>query len=141
MALAVTTEELRQLLVEWPFISRLNFQIRALDDGLCTLEVPFQEVFMRPGGRISGPTFMATADAAMWLAIMTRLGITDPSVTAEMKTNFLNAAREEPFLCTARVLKWGRRLVYGVAECTTIEGKLLAHHTLTYIRGEEAHSS
>jgi uncharacterized protein (TIGR00369 family) len=137
MALAVTEEELRQLLAAWPFISRMNFQIRALDDGLCTLEVPFQEVFMRPGGRVSGPTFMAAADAAVWLAIMTRLGINDPSVTAEMKTNFLNPARAEPFFCTARILKWGRRLIYAVVECTNSEGKLLTHHTVTYIRGDE----
>ena len=53
MALAVTEEELRQLLAAWPFISRMNFQIRALDDGLCTLEVPFQEASTRPGGRIA----------------------------------------------------------------------------------------
>lgn len=137
MSLAVTEEELRDLLTAWPFISRMNFQIRALDDGLCTLEVPFQEVSMRPGGRISGPTYMASADAAVWLAIMTRLGKDDPTVTAEMKTNFLGAARAEPFFCTARILKWGRRLIYGVAECTNAQGKLLAHHTVTYIRLDE----
>jgi uncharacterized protein (TIGR00369 family) len=137
MALAVTEEEVRQILSAWPFISRYNFQLRSLNDGFCTLEVPFQEVFVRPGGRVSGSTFMAAADAAMWFAIMTRLGSSDPSVTAEMKTNFLNPAREEPFLCTARILKWGRRLIYGVAECTTTAGKLLTHHTVTYIRGED----
>ncbi|MEO7021831.1 MAG: PaaI family thioesterase [Ktedonobacteraceae bacterium] len=137
MPLAVTEEELRELLAAWPFISRMNFQVRALDDGLCTLEVPFQEVSMRPGGRISGPTYMAAADAAVWFAIMTRLGKDDPAVTAEMKTNFLGAAREEPFFCTARILKWGRRLIYAVVECTNAQGKLLAHHTVTYIRLDE----
>ena len=136
MALAVTADEIQQLITEWPFINRYRFQVRTLDDGVCTLEVPYQESFVRPGNRVSGPTYMAAADAAMWFALMTRLGKDDPSVTAEMKTNFLNAARAEPFLCTARVLKWGRRLLYGTAECTNLDGKLLAHHTLTYIRGE-----
>ncbi len=51
-----------------------------------------------------------------------------------MKTNFLSSAREEDFRCHAKVLKLGRRLVYGVAECTTLEGKLLTHNTITYIR-------
>jgi acyl-coenzyme A thioesterase PaaI-like protein len=46
----------------------------------------------------------------------------------------LNAAREEDILCHAKILKLGRRLVYGVAECTNLEGKLLTHHTMTYIR-------
>lgn len=137
MTLAVTREEVLQLLSTWPFLNRYNFQLRTLDDGLCTLEVPFQELFVRPGGRVSGPTFMAAADAATWFALMTRLGSQDPSVTAEMKTSFLQAARQEPFLCTARILKWGRRLIYGVVECTAIDGRLLTHHTVSYMRGEE----
>jgi len=31
-----------------------------------------------------------------------------------MKTNFLSGARGEDILCHARVLKFGRRLIYGV---------------------------
>ena len=83
---------------------------------------------------MSGQVFMAAADVAMWLAIMTKLGIRDGAVTAEMKTNFLSGARQEDFLCRARILKLGKLLVYGTAECVNGEGKLLAHHTITYIR-------
>jgi len=77
---------------------------------------------------------MAAADVAMWLALLTRLGPADGSVTVEMKTNFLSAAKQEDFRCTAKILKLGKRLVYGVAECVTREGTLLTHHTLTYFR-------
>ena len=68
---------------------------------------------------------------------MTKLGAADGSVTAEMKTNFLCSARKEDFLCRAKILKLGRRLIYGTAECTTLAGKLIAHHTITYIRPDE----
>jgi acyl-coenzyme A thioesterase PaaI-like protein len=68
---------------------------------------------------------------------MTRLGKSLGAVTVEMKTNFLRAARQEDFRCSARVLKLGKRLVYGVAECTNLRGDLLTHHTLTYLRPEE----
>lgn len=96
--------------------------------------MPFRKDFERPGAIVAGQTFMAAADVAMWLAIITQLGASDGSVTAEMKTNFLNVARQEDVLCHAKVLKLGRRLVYGVAECTNSSGKLLTHHTITYIR-------
>ena len=56
------------------------------------------------------------------------------SVTAQMSTAFLDAVREAPFGCEARVLKLGRRLVYGVAECVSEDGRLLAHSSLTYAR-------
>jgi acyl-coenzyme A thioesterase PaaI-like protein len=57
-------------------------------------------------------------------------------VTAEMKTNFLGVAKRSGFRCRAKVLKFGRRLIYGVAECADENGKLLTHHTVTYIRSE-----
>ncbi len=134
MALAVTDSELRQVLSQASFLDQFGFQLDSFSDGECTLLVPFRKELERPGGVVSGQVFMAVADVAMWLAIMTRLGASDGSVTAEMKTNFLSGARQEDFLCRATVLKFGRRLIYGVAECANRAGKLLTHHTVTYIR-------
>src|SRR5579862_3896167 len=78
---------------------------------------PFRMRFERPGGIVSGQVFMAAADVAMWLAIKTKLGLTHSSVTAEMKTTFLGRAKRTELCCTAKVLKLGRQLIYGVAEC------------------------
>ena len=134
MALAATESELQQVLSDAVFARIYGFRLHSIADGECTLDVPFQHAFERPGGLVSGPVFMAAADVAMWLALLTRLGPADGSVTVEMKTNFLSAAKQEDFRCTAKILKLGKRLVYGVAECVTMEGTLLTHHTLTYFR-------
>ena len=83
---------------------------------------------------ISGPVYMAAADVAMWLAIMTRLGKEAPSVTIDRKTAFLSWASQEEFRCTAKLLRMGKRLIYGIAECADRRGKLLTHHTIPYIR-------
>jgi len=138
MSLACTEQELEQLLLAVAFTRNFGFVLGGIGDGQCTIDVPFQAAFERPGGVVSGQVFMAAADVAMWLAIKTRLGIDDASVTAEMKTNFLGSARREAFRCTARVLKLGRRLIYGVAECVDGNGRLLAHSTITYIAAESA---
>ncbi len=134
MDLAVSKEQLEEMIAQWPFIRNAGYLIESLGDGECTIRVPFRDSTERPGGVVSGPTYMGAADGAMWLAILTKLGIDDGSVTAEMKTNFLSGARREDFWCSAKILKLGRRLVFGVAECRTQEGKLLTHHTLTYAR-------
>lgn len=130
--------ELRNLLAEVAFTRSHGFVLRSIGDGECCLDVPFQETFERPGGVVSGQVFMAAADVAMWLAIKTKLGLGDSSVTAEMKTSFLSNVRKADFHCTAKILKFGRRLIYGVAECMDGNGKLLTHHTITYIRSESA---
>ena len=139
--LACTERELERLLDNVAFTRNFGFELHAIADGECMIDVPFQEWFERPGGIVSGQVFMAAADVAMWLAIKTKLGLEDASVTAEMKTNFLGGARQEGFRCTAKVLKMGRRLIYGVAECTDGDGRLLTHHTVTYIRPELKASS
>jgi uncharacterized protein (TIGR00369 family) len=136
MKLASSDEELTRLLKEVAFARKFGFALGETKDGECSIEVPFQDWFERPGGIVSGLVFMSAADVAMWLAIKTRLGAADASVTAEMKTNFLGSAKRSGFRCTAKVLKFGRRLIYGVAECVGSDGKLLTHHTITYIRAE-----
>jgi uncharacterized protein (TIGR00369 family) len=136
MDLACTSEELEQLLAEVAFTRNFGFTLESIGHGQCSINVPFQEAFERPGGVVSGQVFMAAGDVAVWLAIKTRLGVADASVTAEMKTNFLGAAKNEGFCCTAKVLKIGRRLIYATAECVDGSGRLLAHSTVTYIRSE-----
>ena len=109
VALAATALELQQILSGVPFTRSYGFRLHSIGDGECTLFVPFQEAFEQPGGIVSGQVFMAAADVAMWLAIMTRLGAKDAAVTAQMNTSFLSGARDEDFLCRARILKLGRR--------------------------------
>jgi len=137
----VTRDELQALASGAVFARDYDFRVRAFGDGECTVDVPFQPGLERPGGLVGGPAFMAAADVAMWLAILTRLGAADESVTASLTTTFLGAARREGFSCTARVLKLGRRLIHGVAECVSADGRLLTHHTVTYMRPESARTA
>ena len=69
MDLAATEAELRHLLAEVPFTRAYGFRLHAIAPGQCTLDVPFQPLFERPGGIVGGQVFMAAADVAMWLAI------------------------------------------------------------------------
>jgi uncharacterized protein (TIGR00369 family) len=132
--LAVTEEELRQILSGSAFTRIYNFELDSFGSGECTLLLPFQESIERPGGIVAGPAFMTAADVAMWLAIMTLLGKDALTVTTELKTTFLTSARREDVKCTAKILKLGKSLIYGVAECNNMAGSLLTHHTITYIR-------
>ena len=137
MSLPVSKLQLQDLLTEVAFTRNFGFQVHSLGEGECALAVPFQEEFERPGGIVSGQVFMAAADVAMWLAIMTRLGMGESAVTVELKTNFLGAAQREEIVCHAKILKLGQRLIYGVAECLNGKGNLLTHHTISYMRSEK----
>jgi uncharacterized protein (TIGR00369 family) len=138
--LATTQIQLNELLDAHEFTRRMALRVASLGDGECELEVPYRPEHDRPGGIVSGQVYMHAADVAFWLAIKTRLGVDDASVTSSMTTAFLGSASRETLRCRARVLKVGRRLVYGVAECLAGD-RLLTHHTLTYARRATDRSS
>jgi uncharacterized protein (TIGR00369 family) len=131
----VSAAQLNALLDAHEFTRRMGLRVVELGEGECELEVPYQPDHDRPGGIVSGQVYMHAADVAFWLAIKTRLGLDDASVTSSMTTAFLGSASRVTLRCRARVIKLGRRLVYGSAECLAGD-RALTHHTLTYARME-----
>ena len=129
----VTVADLDPLLRTFPLTRRLGVRVIELGDGTCTIRVPFRQAIERPGGIVSGDVYMAAADVAFWLAIKTFAGLDDSSVTSQLNTAFLAAAKREPFTCTAAVLRRGGRILYGVAQCVA-GNRILTHHTLSYMR-------
>ena len=126
--------ELQRLLDGARFLRPYGFRVVAADERKCMLELPHKPALERPGGIINGPALMAAADCAMWLAIKVRLGVEGDALTSELNTAFLAPAKGEHVYCTARILKMGRRRIYGVAECHGRNGNLFSHHTVTYVR-------
>lgn len=131
----VTEAEVRRVLAETPFIQPYNIELVSLGDGEAIVSVPFQKKFERPGGVTCGPVFMAVADLVAWLALMTKIDYEEArmSVTSNLDTSFLSVATTG-FFCRGKILKVGKRLIYCTAESYTADGKMLTHHTVTYIR-------
>lgn len=129
-------KQLQQLLDRARFLRPYGFRVVAADRNKCTLELPHKTSLERPGGIINGPALMAAADCAMWLAIKARIGVEGDALTSELNTAFLAPAKGEHVYCTARILKMGRRRIYGVAKCHGKKGNLFSHHTLTYVRAD-----
>lgn len=88
---------------------------------------------LRPGGTLSGPTMMALADAAMYAAVMSRLGRLEMAVTQNININFLSRPEPADLIAEAEVLKLGRRTVVIDVKIFS-EGKPepVAHATGTY---------
>ena len=125
--------EAQRQLDQRPFSAIWRYRVLEIGDGLCRLEVPYDRQWDRPGEVLAGPVFVAAADAAMWVAVMTRAGEV-MAMTVNLNTGFLSAGRHEKVTCEARVLRFGRRLVYGTGECRGADGRILAHHTISYAR-------
>ena len=127
-------KKLQKLLDRSRFIRTYGFRVVSVNKDKCVLELPHRPILERPGGIINGPALMAAADCAMWLAIKAHIGVDGDALTSELNTAFLAPAKGGHVYCTARILKMGRRRIYGVAECHGKKGNLFSHHTVTYVR-------
>ncbi len=74
--------------------------------------VGFEE--LRPGGTVSGPVMMTTADVALYVAILGAIGIVPLAVTTSLTINFLRKpAADRDIIGVCTLLKQGRTLAVG----------------------------
>ena len=132
--LQTSVAELTGVLAHTAFLKPHQFKVLSCAPGECVLKILFHIELERPGGLVSGMTLMGAGDVAMWLAIMTLRGVAETWVTTDMKTAFLRSARPEDVMCTAKVLKLGRRTAHGTAECVGARTGLLARHVISYAK-------
>jgi acyl-coenzyme A thioesterase PaaI-like protein len=75
-------------------------------------EVGFAE--LRPGGTVSGPVMMTTADVALYVAILGEIGIVPLAVTTSLGFNFMRKpAGDRRIIGECRLMKLGRTLAVG----------------------------
>ena len=136
MPVMMTVEELeRFFLAEFPqvFHTESGLAIEAVWEGGCRVRQAFRQRSVRPGVTISGPTMMALADFAMYVAVLAAIGPVPLAVTINLNINFLRKAAPRDLLAEARLLKLGKRLATGeVTICSQGETEPVAHVTSTY---------
>jgi uncharacterized protein (TIGR00369 family) len=132
----MTVGELEHFLAaEFPqvFHSASGLAIEAVWDKGCRIRQTYSASSIRPGGTISGPTMMALADFAMYVAVLSAIGPIPLAVTTNLNINFLRRPEPRDLLAEARLLKLGRRLAVGevVIRSDGVE-EAVAHVTSTY---------
>ena len=107
--------------------------IETLKHGFCRVRQTHQDAFLRPGGTISGPTMMALADVAMYVAVLASVGPVPLAVTTSFNINFLRKPKAGDLIAECRLLKLGRRLAVGEIQIRSGDhAAIVAHATSTY---------
>ena len=119
-----------------PFGRWWGYRVEELGAGRARLLLLFQPNFERPGGVLQGGCAMTLADVAFWIAGMTVMGEDPSALTLQMSSSFLRPAFLGDIRAEAKILRAGRRILYGEASVVDANGNLLTHHVLTYMRPE-----
>lgn len=132
----VTAEEFERLMAEdLPFAKSMGLAVDAVGDDDVRMRAVYNEHFLRPGGTVSGPVMMGLADAAMYLAVMAKIGPVALAVTTQLSINFLRKPEPGDVIAVARLLKLGKRLAVGEVSLFSAshpDDEMVAHVTATY---------
>jgi uncharacterized protein (TIGR00369 family) len=125
-------ETLRTVVAPW--VAELQLQLDEARLGEVVLTLPVAPKHVHGGGVLCGQSMMAAADTAMILAVCTHLGEFKPMTTVQLQTSFLRPIPGDAGTArvVARVLRMGRKLVFGEIEISDARGELAAHATTTY---------
>ena len=136
MPVVMTVNELERFLAaEFPqaFHPASGLSIEAVWEGGGRVRQAYDDGSVRPGGSISGPTMMALADFAMYVALLAAIGPVPLAVTINLNINFLRKPARCDLAAEARLLKLGKRLAVGeVTIRSDGEEEPVAHVTSTY---------
>ncbi len=114
------------------FFQQRMYRVSAVTEKGVVLTIPIGPEHERPGGSVSGPTMMSLADAAAWLATLSRIGPVALAVTSNLTISFLRKpSLGHDLYAEADLLKLGKRL--SVSEVRVMSNdEMVAHATVTY---------
>jgi uncharacterized protein (TIGR00369 family) len=108
--------------------------VDAVGDKTATVSQAVNDSDLRPGGTVSGPTLMAVADVALYVAVLGAIGIVPLAVTTSLTINFLRkpvAGRR--IIAECQLLKVGKTLAVGeVSLYSEGSADVVAHVVGTY---------
>ena len=132
----MTREELESFLdSEFPQIHHGGriYHVEEVGPLFARLRMDYHERHVRPGGTLSGPSMMALADLALYVAILAHIGPVALAVTTNLGFNFLRKPARRGLIADCRLLRLGRRLAVGeVSVRSQGEADLVCHATGTY---------
>ena len=72
-----------------------SYHVEAVGPLTARVRMDYHERHIRPGGTLSGPSMMALADLALYLAILAHIGPVALAVTTNLSFNFLRKPEQK----------------------------------------------
>lgn len=128
----MTVEALNTFLAD-AFDGSRPYLIDRVEPGRVLASLPAEQVMIRPGGTVGGPTLMMLADATAYAAVLAHIGPVALAVTSNLSIDFLRKPQPVGVVADAELLKLGRSLaVVDVRLRSEGAPDLVARASVTY---------
>jgi len=134
------SEERRQFaadkLNDLAFAKLMGMRLVDMRPNEAVIEIEMRDDLKQPSGVLHGGVTATLIDTAMAFAVRTYLTDTEPTATIDLTVHYLRPHVEGKAICTARVVRPGKRIFTVSAEVHNEAGKLIATGLSTYTRLE-----
>lgn len=117
-----------------PFSKLIGMQLEDLQPDLAVISIDMRDDLRQPSGVLHGGVTATLIDTAMAFAVRTRLGLTEATATIDLTVHYVRPHMTGKFICTAKVVRAGKRIFTVSADVHGSEGKLIATGLSTYTR-------
>jgi len=119
-----------------PFAKLIGMRLVEMRPNEAVIEIEMRDDLKQPSGVLHGGVTATLIDTAMAFAVRTYLTDTEPTATIDLTVHYLRPHVEGKAICTARVVRPGKRIFTVSAEVHNEQGKLIATGLSTYTRIE-----
>ena len=117
-----------------PYLKLLGIELVEIEREKVVMRLEMQEKLRQPHGLLHGGATASLIDTAMAFAVITRLTESEKASTVDLTVQYLRPHTEGKIVCTAKVTRTGKRLLFVSAEVENEEGKLIATALSTYTK-------
>jgi len=115
------------------FVALLDLHLVSMEHGKAVMRMPFRQEVTNGTGAVHGGAIVSLCDTVFYVALASIYGREQQTTTVALQCNFLAPALPpEDLIAEAKVLKAGRRVVYGEVYVRSGE-KIVAHATLNFL--------
>lgn len=128
------TEKATRVFREVPYIKLLGMELLELKSGEAVLRLKMRDELRQPHGVLHGGATASLIDTATAFAVISVLEKEEKATTVDLTVHYLRPVSEGEIICTAKIVRGGRRLLTVSAEVTTNAGKMIATALSTYTK-------
>ncbi|MBK6587408.1 MAG: PaaI family thioesterase [Acidobacteria bacterium] len=127
-------ERAAKTLHDLPFAKLMGMRLVALQIDLAVIKIDMRDDLRHPGGILHGGVTATLIDTAMAYAVRTRVAPDERTATIDLTVHYLRPHIDGTFICTAKVVRAGKRIFTVSADVHNENGDLIATAISTHTR-------
>jgi len=117
-----------------PFVGLVGMELAGIKSGEAIVKLKMRRELRQPHGLLHGGATASLIDTATAFAVVSVLDESEKASTVDLTVHYLRPVSEGEIVCTAKIVRGGRRLLTVSAEVVNDEGNLVATALSTYTK-------